>query len=102
MDFNDINQHRQERNKQDWQWLLEHANGRRIVWELLRNCGTDRHSFVPADPHATAFHCGQQSIGLWIKNLVHTAKPTALLQMQQEYESELKSQERELKEMMDA
>lgn len=102
MNAEQINKHRQDRSKQDWQWVLENPNGRRIIWDILRACGIDRHSFVSADPHATAFQCGQQSIGLWLKSLIHEAKPTALLQMQQEYESELKSQEKELKEMEDA
>lgn len=93
-----INKNRADRQKRDWEWMLASEKGRRIALELLNACGVDRHSFVPADPYATAFHAGQQSIGLWVRQLAQEANPEALLQMKREYESELKSQENELKE----
>lgn len=44
--------------------------GKIFIKELLFACRIDRHSFVPGDSYATAFHCGQQSIGFWVKDIL--------------------------------
>lgn len=44
--------------------------GKIFIAKLLKVCGVGRHSFVPGDQYATAFRCGQQSIGLWVKDIL--------------------------------
>lgn len=44
--------------------------GKKMFGHILLACGTNRHSFVPGDQYATAFRCGQQSIGFWLISLV--------------------------------
>lgn len=44
--------------------------GKIFIEKLLKACRVEQHSFVPGDPYATAFHCGQQSIGFWVKDIL--------------------------------
>lgn len=44
--------------------------GKIFIEELFKVCRVDKHSFVPGDIYTTAFHCGQQSVGLWVKDIL--------------------------------
>lgn len=91
----------QERNLRDWRRILKAPEGRRVIFELMQVCQYRNNPFVPGDQHATAFHCGQQSIGLWIERMVKKADISALVQMEQEYEAEIKQFQTEVEKLED-
>ena len=80
----------------DLQTVLKTVQGRRILWRLLQASRVQQHAFVPGDPHATAFHCGQQSIGLFLLHEIQEASPAAYQQMRGEYISEVTSKQHEI------
>ena len=80
----------------DLQTVLKTVQGRRVLWRLLQATRVRQPSFVPGDAQATAFHCGQQSIGLFLLAEIEEAAPAAYLQMQGEYKSEVSSQQNEI------
>ena len=49
----------------DLSWLMNDARGRRIVWELLAQCGVFQGSFT-TNGSATFFQEGRRHIGLWL------------------------------------
>ena len=85
-----------KRNTADLQAVLKTVQGRRLVWRILQACRVRQHSFVPGDSTATAFHCGQQSIGLFLLAEIEDAAPNAYTQMRGEYISELTSEQNEI------
>ncbi|MBR2392728.1 MAG: hypothetical protein IKA93_04075 [Elusimicrobiaceae bacterium] len=40
--------------------------GKIVLNKIIEACRVNGHGFVPGDPYATAFNCGQKSIGLWL------------------------------------
>lgn len=40
--------------------------GKIVLNKIIEACRVNEHGFVPGDPQATAFRCGQKSIGLWL------------------------------------
>ena len=80
----------------DLQTVLKTVQGRRILWRLLQMARVHQHAFVPGDAYATAFHCGQQSIGLFLLREIEEAAPGAYLQMRGEYISEVTSKQHEI------
>lgn len=89
------------RTLRDWRRVLNLAEGRRVVWQLLRACGHRQEAFVPGDPEATAYHCGKRAIGNEIEEVIRRADPQAYEQMRQEYEAELKQNQKELENVED-
>lgn len=85
-----------KRNITDVQTVLKTACGRRVLWRLLQACRVHQHPFVPGDTAATAFHCGQQSIGLFLLSTIEEAAPNAYMQMRGEYLSEVTSEQNEI------
>ena len=85
-----------KRNISDLQSVLKTVQGRRLMWRILQACRVHQHSFVPGDSTATAFHCGQQSIGLFLLAEIEDAAPNAYTQMRGEYISELTSEQNEI------
>lgn len=79
-----------------WQAVLKTVQGRQVLWQLLQSTQPDHHGFVPNDALSTAFHCGQHSIGLFIRQQIEKVMPQALMQMQQEYQAELAKKQAEL------
>ncbi len=86
----------EKRNLADLSAVLKLPQGRRLLWRLLQVAQPDHHGFVPADPYATAFHCGQKSIGLFLQNQILEVSPLQLAQMRAEYLSELKAQQNKI------
>ena len=85
-----------KRNMSDLQAVLKTAQGRRLLWRILQSCRVRQHAFVPRDCTATAFHCGQQSIGLFLLSEIEEASPNAYAQMRGEYISEVTSEQNEI------
>lgn len=85
-----------KRHTTDLQAVLKTAQGRRVLWRILQACRVHQHSFVPGDSSATAFHCGQQSIGLFLLEAIEDAAPQAYTQMRGEYLSEVCSEQNEI------
>ena len=85
-----------KRNIYDLQTVLKTAQGRRLLWRILQATRIRQHSFVPGDATATAFHCGQQSIGLFLLDEIEEASPGAYTQMRGEYRSEMISGQKEI------
>lgn len=86
----------EKRNENDLVYVLRSPQGRRLLWRLLQTAQIHEHGFVPADPYATAFHCGQKSIGLFLYNEINRVLPLSLAQMQSEYLSEITSEQNEI------
>ena len=88
--------HLKKRNACDLQAVLKTVQGRRLLWRILQAAQIGQHGFVPGDPYATAFHCGQQSIGLFLLAQITDAAPAAYLQMRGEYLSQVQSEQNEI------
>ena len=86
----------EKRNAADLAAVLKLPQGRRLLWRVLQAAQVNRHGFVPGDPCATAFHCGQKSIGLFLQEQITEISPLILAQMQAEYLSEVTSQQNEI------
>lgn len=84
------------RDRRDLAEVLKKPEGRRVLWRILQAAQTEHHGFVPADPYSTAFHCGQRSIGLFLKAQIEEVAPFSLAQMRTEYFSELKSEQNKI------
>lgn len=87
-----------KRSTYDLQTVLKTPQGRRVLWHILHAAQVRQHGFVPGDALATAFHCGQRSIGLFLLDEMEQAMPGAYQQMRSEYLSELTSAQNQLKE----
>ena len=87
---------REKRNAADLACLLKMPQGRRVLWRLLQAAQIDEHGFVPGDACATAFHCGQKSIGLFVQQQIAQVSPLLLAQMRAEYLSEVTSEQNEI------
>ena len=46
--------------------LNKTEKGKMIIKKIINACHVNKHGFIPGDPYATAFQCGQRSIGLWL------------------------------------
>ncbi len=82
----------------DLQTVLKTPQGRRVLWQLLQAAQVRQHGFIPGDALATAFHCGQRSIGLFLLDDIEQAQPGAYQQMRSEYLAELTSAQNQLRE----
>ncbi|MBO5911353.1 MAG: hypothetical protein J6Q05_04080 [Elusimicrobiaceae bacterium] len=87
-----------KRTVYDLQTVLKTPQGRRILWQLLQVAQVRQHGFIPGDALATAFHCGQRSIGLFLLEEIEQAQPGAYQQMRNEYIAEITSAQNQLKE----
>lgn len=87
---------REKRNAADLSCLLKMPQGRRVLWRILQACCLTEHGFVRGDSYATAFHCGQKSIGLFLQAEINQISPLALAQMQAEYLSEITSEQKQI------
>ena len=89
------------RTLRDWRRVLNLVEGRRVVWQLLLACGHRQEAFVPGDPEATAYHWGKRALGNDMEEVIRRADPQAYEQMRQEYEAELKQNQKELENVED-
>lgn len=85
-----------KRNITDLHMVLKTPPGRRLLWRLLQAAQVEHHGFVPGDPYATAFHCGQRSIGLFLLGELQQACPSAYARLRGEYLSEVNSKQNEI------
>ena len=79
----------QKRNRCDMQHLLQSPQGCRVLWRILQAAQIESHGFVVGDPHATSFHCGQRSIGLFLLEEIERAMPGSYARIKQDYLAEL-------------
>lgn len=86
----------QQQNVCDLQTVLSTVSGRRVLWRVLQAAQIGQHGFVPGDACATAFHCGQKSIGLFLLQELEEAAPGSYAQMRAEYLAELKAAQEEI------
>lgn len=86
----------EKRNAADLAAVLKLPQGRRLLWRLLQAAQVDQHGFVPGDPYATAFHCGQKSLGLFLQTQITRISPLLMAQMGAEYLSEITSEQNEI------
>lgn len=80
----------------DLQTVLKTPQGRRVLWQILQAAQVRQHGFIPGDSLATAFHCGQRSIGLYLLDEIEQALPGAYQQMRGEYVAEVTSAQNQL------
>ena len=80
----------------DMQAVLKNPQGRRVLWKILQAAQVRHHGFIPGDSLATAFHCGQRSIGLFLLDEIEQALPGAYQQMRGEYQAEVTSLQNQL------
>ena len=86
----------EKRNAADLVAILKMPQGRRLLWRILQASQLQHHGFVPADPYATDFHCGQKSLGLFLQNQILEVAPLMLAQMRSEYQSEVISEQKQI------
>ena len=86
----------QKRTIRDLQTVLKTAAGRRVLWRILQAAQVRQHGFVPGDELATAFHCGQRSIGLFLLEEIEQAHAQAYQQMRSEYQAEVTALQNQL------
>lgn len=86
----------QKRIVSDLQNVLKTATGRRVLWRILQAAQIRQHGFVPKDEWATAFHCGQRSIGLFLLEEIEQANAGAYQQMRSEYLAEVTALQNQL------
>jgi hypothetical protein len=91
----------QKRNSSDLQQVLKTSSGRRVLWRILQAAQVRQHGFVPGDALATAFHCGQRSIGLFLLEEIEQANSTAYQQMRSEYQAEITALQNQLQQETD-
>lgn len=72
-----------ESESSDIRWLMESAQGRRIVWRMLNRTGVFRSSFS-SDALAMAFAEGNRNIGLQLLAQVHELCPDLYPEMVRE------------------
>ena len=87
---------REKRNAADLACILKLPQGRRLLWRILQACRLEEHGFVPGDSYATAFHCGQRSIGLFLQAEIIQIAPLSFVQMKSEYLSEITSEQKQI------
>lgn len=76
-----------ERNaleRADYRFFLGTPQGRRVFWRILRRCGVQRTPYAGELTHATAFHCGEQNIGLELSATAEQHAPELARQMREE------------------
>jgi hypothetical protein len=88
---------KRERDLSDIRLILKSPEGRRFYWRLMSEAGVFHRSFA-GDVNTTLFNEGRRSLGIDLLNDLMDAKPTAFNEMQQEYASERKNEERILQE----
>ncbi len=86
----------QQRNVCDLQTVVSTVSGRRVLWRVLQAAQISQHGFVPGDSSATAFHCGQKSIGLFLLHELEEAAPGIYAQMRAEYMAEIEAAQQEI------
>lgn len=74
---------RRARERDDFRWLMGHAQGRRIVWRYLGACGVF-HSSFSSDALVMAKKEGRREFGLQILDDVVTHTPLAYAKMMEE------------------
>lgn len=83
---------KRDRELSDIRWIISSPEGRRFYWRILSDAGVFRSSFS-GDSNITMYNEGRRTIGLDLLGDLLSAKPSAFSQMQDEYASELKSEE---------
>ena len=83
-----------ERRKNDLRKILSIPEGRRFYWELLTKAGVFRTSFTGTS--TTYFNEGKREIGLQLLAELMEVKPEAFTQMQREYKSLQKEENKEV------
>ena len=76
--------------------MLKTSAGRRVLWRILQATQVRQHGFVPGDELATAFHCGQRSIGLFLLDEIEQANAGAYQQMRSEHQAEVTALQKQL------
>ena len=79
----------QEQNDRDLRTVLKTAAGRRTLWRVLCMARAGENGFVPRDPYATAYFCGQQSIAVWLQEELWRADPAAYMGLRRESEQNI-------------
>lgn len=83
------------KDQDDILWILSTAKGRRFLWKLISECGIYRTPYVPKDTTETHVRIGKQQIGYGLVGWICAAKKDAVLQMQNEFASEIKKEKTE-------
>ena len=72
--------------KEDFRWLMDSKQGRRVVWRLLGIAGIFRNPFS-GERGTTDFNCGLQAIGQTLVAEIHEVCPHQYAQMVKEQQS---------------
>lgn len=59
-------------NVQDYKKVFSSAEGKRVLWDLMKHSGLMSTSFVPNDPHATSYNEGTRQTVLHIIQKLNT------------------------------
>ncbi|THF64320.1 Bbp19 family protein [Pseudothauera rhizosphaerae] len=75
-------QFRSQRDRDDFEWLMNDKRGRRIVWRLLERTGVFRSSFTGNSE--TFFREGERNVGLLLMAMIHESAPEQYATMLEE------------------
>ena len=79
----------------DYRSLLKTSAGRAVLYHIIQ-CGVPINAiYCPEKPQDTAFNCGRAYVSEAVKNFVHEADKAVFWQMQNEWNSMVKSLEKE-------
>jgi len=84
-----------ERDLSDIRFVAKSPEGRRFIWKLLEDHDVFRENGINDQIESNRFE-GRRNVGIRILNKITTAKPSLLGQLQEEYSSEMKSEEIEI------
>lgn len=85
-----------ERSLSDLRKVLNSAEGRRFIWEILSEAGVFRGSWS-SNPHETSYREGKRDIGLFTLNRLLKVSPEIFNQMQKEAATDKMIQKEEAK-----
>lgn len=68
----------------DLRLVLNTEEGRNVLRCILEATRINHHGFVPGDPYATAFQCGQRNIGLFLQSKIMDISTIIAAQMYSE------------------
>lgn len=71
---------REQREVDDFKWLMHNERGRRVVWRLLEQSGVYRSSYAD-NANTTFFREGERNMGLRVLDMIHASAPEKYQQM---------------------
>jgi len=97
------NKRKRDRELNDIRIVASTPEGRRFLWRILSEGEIFQDGYVHGDQgFGTTYNCGRRSVGVWALSELMESKPEAFMQMQRENASEVKREEMESRDAIEA